>query len=368
MTKANSITIDAGVLDGAIKAAAAVVETRNTIPILANVRLFADAGTLELVATDLDNQFRQRFDLPGGGALATTVHARRFAALVGMLPANTPVTLEPDGPRLIIRAGRSRWVLPTLPADDFPVLPIDKLGNPVAVPGKALAEALRRTVWSVCTEVSRPHIAGPFLHCADKAMRIVATNGHTLAAASIAGDWPADAPEITLGPKFARLLQQHAAEAQSVDLAWDDGKIRATIGAVELTGKTIMGPFPDYSRVVPPDSDRIVLDPALLAEAVKRVDVVADGKTRAVRVERAEDRLTLSSTSPEAGDASAEVPADCAAGSAPVTAFNSRYLAQMMEAIGGDSIEIHQADGTHPALFRRVVADGAFGVIMPMRA
>lgn len=365
--EAGTVTVEAKALAGAMKHAAAVIESRNTIPILSNVRLTAAAGAMEIVTSDLDVEFRQKLPVGGTAELATTVDARRLAALASAADSGEHITLSMDDTRrLVVKSGRSRWTLPTLPADDFPVLHFEGGEAALTVPGKDLAAAIGRVIWALNTEMHRQYLHGPLLHAEGGKAALVGCQGNYMVRVVMETEHPAGAPEVILGPKFCRALQALAADNKAaVTLTWDAAKARLEIGNVTLTGKMIDGIYPDYRRVIPPEGSRVVVDPATLRGAIRRVGLVASEKTRAVKIVRDDSKLTLSVTSPEGGTAREEVPADAEVGHE--AGFNARFLEQMLDAIGGDSVEIHQTDAGSPALIRRVVPDGAIGVVMPMR-
>lgn len=359
------VTIEAGVLAKAMKHAAAVVASANTIPILANVRLTAEGDALEIVTSDLDVEYRQRLPLTEPGALATTVDARRLAMLASAVAATAPLTLELEGSRLTVKAGRSRWQLPVLPTTDFPVMPFDDATVPAPMDSKWLAQAIARCAPSVGTEKTRDYLNGTFFNADDGKLRLTSTDGHRGMSVDTGIGWPDDAPEVIVGPKLLRIVQALAEEG-AIALAWDRGKMRAVAGEVTVTGKTIDGTFPDYRRVWPQDEPAPVrVDPGNLRAAIRRVALVASEKTRAVKLEWCDGLIRLSVASPEGGTACEEIPAECVAGFE--TGFNAQYLEAMGEAIGGETIEIHHHDAGSVAKFVRVPRDGACGVVMPMR-
>lgn len=366
------ITVDAGVLAKAMRHAAAVTERRNTIPILSNVLLVATGETLSIVTTDLDLQFSQTVPLRTGGELITTVDSQRLATLAGAVENGAQISLELKDNRLTVKSGRGRWVLPVLPRDDFPVIVAGDFEASIDLPGAALARAIGRVGVAISTEETRYYLNGIFLSPDAGQVRFVATDGHRMMAVTVDAVWPENAPEAIVPRKFARTLEKLAAEFGEgvVSLAWSASKARAEIGPVTLLGKTIDGSFPDYRRVIPSVEDTpVAFDPAVLRGAVRRVALIATEKTRAVKLTRAADRLVLDVTSPDNGTASEELPADCdVSGTGGFECgFNAAYLGDMLEAIGGDTIELHHAAAGAPALFRRKVPDGALGVLMPMR-
>lgn len=365
-----AVIIEAAVLSRAMSAAAKVCEARNTIPILSNVRLVSDPviGQLEVLTTDMDIEYRQRVPMAAGsGLLRTTVNAGKLRDLVNAVPKGAQMRMTQDGNRLIVQAGRGRWVMHSLPADDFPSLEFAPTHRLTAEPASKIARMLDRVMWARETDKTRYYLGGPFWHCDEGKVRLVTTNGHSMPVISTDMDWPEGAPEVILAPKFCMTMKDLLSDGAGVALlCWDAAKMRLEFGDVVLTGKVIDGTFPDYRRVIsPPVANPAIVDPTTLAEAVRRVKLLGSEKTRSVKVEFLEGKITLSHTSVDHGTATEDVPADCRA--AHQTGFNASYLMDMLAAIGGDSVEIHQQEPGAPTLFRRVVSDGALGIVMPMR-
>ena len=362
-----SVTIESGDLAAAMKRAAAIVASRNTIPILANVRIEAKAGELEIVTTDLDLEYRETIAVVDGGGLKTTVEAKRLAPLLGAAAKGSQVKLEIDGAHLVVKAGRSRWRLPVIGVEDFPQMPTADLPARLTIKAKVFAEMIGRVFWSRSTEPSRYYMHGPLMHDLDGKLALAATNGHTLMRISGKSQWPVGAPQIILQPKFCQAVQSIAAESDGDALIeWDGPKIRFQIGPITLLAKTIDGVFPDYQRVIPGESsDPIVVDPEVMRAAVKRVDLIGNAKTRCVRVSRGDGILSVSAVADDGARASEEFQAEVTASFE--AGFNSQYVDQMLSAMGGDSITIHHAEANAQARICRTVDDGALGVLMPMR-
>ena len=364
--------LEAGVLARAMARAAAMVEARNTIPILSNVRLDAAGESLTIETTDLDMAFRQTLPLaaPAKPGMLTTVGARRLAELAGSVAPGAQISLDLADRQLVVKAGRARWVLPVLPADDFPRLVQSDMAAPIELSAKDLAEAVKRVAWSVSTEATRYYLNGILLDQEGGKVRLVSTNVNTLAAVLLPCAWPdgLDSEASHIAPrKFAAQALALCGGDGTAVLEWGQRVIRLRAGDAELVSKLIDGSFPDYRRVIPAARDDAVrLDPELAREALRRVKLVETAKTRMVKVERDAGRLILSMRGGEAGgEASEDLPADAAPGHA--AGFNTEFLAGALEAVGGDSVELHHEDPGAPCLVRRVVDDGALAVIMPMR-
>ncbi|MDR7101500.1 DNA polymerase III subunit beta [Croceicoccus sp. BE223] len=364
-----SVVLEAGALAKALKKAAAIVAASNTIPILANVRIETTSAGLQVLTTDLDVEYCETVPLVSAdGELATTVEAKRLAALAGAAAKGAQISLAMEDRQLAVKAGRSRWKLNALPVTDFPKIPALDLVHRLTMPGQQLASALARVLWSRSTEPTRYYLNGPLWHAgSDGMLRLVATNGHTLASTRVDARFPAEGADLILGPKFCMAAQSIAADfSGSVDLEWSASKIRMTAGECSLLGKAIDGTFPDYRRVIPCEvDDPIVVDPEMLRQAVRRIDLVGEGKTRTVRIGRSDGIIVVSTQNAEVGSGTEEVPADVRASFE--VGFNSQYLDQVLTAIGGDSVTIHHADATSFALVRRTVDDGALAIVGPMR-
>lgn len=376
MTKAQSkaalsATIDAKVLRAALKSVQSVVEARNTIPILSNVVLTFTRDQLALLGTDLDVHVERVVPAEAADPFAITLEAATLGRLVDKLPADAQVRIAYEAGKAMVTSGRSRFSLPTLPVDDFPVAKDADWQAEFELQAIYLERALARVAHAMASEEARYYLNGVFAHLVEgeAAMRFAATDGHRLARITLdQPDGAAGAPDVILPRKSARILAGLLAGFEGrVEVAVAKTKLRFVVGETTLTTKTIDGTFPDYSRVIPTGNDKVVkFERAALAEAVARVTTVSSDKTRAVAVELERDRLILSVASPEHGTAMDEVPCDYAGGHLKI-GFNSRFLLDTLGQLADDTIEMHCADSAGPVLFRDREDAPALFVIMPMR-
>lgn len=364
----NKVKVAAGDLAKAMKLASHVVEKRNTIPILSNVLIEVDGDRLTLTATDMDLQFRQDIPASGDGQMAVTVPAHRLAAIAGTLAADASLTLAPEaGDRITLTAGRSRWVLATLPREDFPIMPGPKAEGDLTLPIIELAALIHRVLPFRSTEQTRYYLNGPLMHGEDGQLALAATDGHRLMRACLPVDWPDSAPEVILAPKACRVLAMLGDDGGTAHLTWDGGRICAEVGRVAIVAKVIDGTFPDYRRVIGIAVDRpLLIDPDDLRAALTRLLVAGDQRDSAVLIDPSDGGVTLSMKSTDTlANASEDV--ICEAGDMPATAFNARYLQEIVGAIGGDTVEFHMIDPGAPMRVVRKVGDGAIATVMPMR-
>jgi len=371
-------TIERATLLRCLSHVQSVVERRNTIPILSNVLIDADAGGgVKVMATDLDLQVVETMtaaSVESGGAI--TVSAHLLFDIARKLPDGSQVSLEMSENRMVVKAGRSRFQLPTLPRDDFPVIVEGELPTSFELPARELAELIDRTRFAISTEETRYYLNGIFLHVSDESrpvLKAAATDGHRLARYTI--DRPEGAegmPDVIVPRKAVGELRKLLEEAldSNVQIDLSASKIRFALGGeggVVLTSKLIDGTFPDYSRVIPTGNDKLLrLDPKSFYEGVDRVATIATEKTRAVKMGLDADKVTLSVTSPDNGTAAEEIAAEYKADGFEI-GFNANYLKDILSQIDSDMVELHLADAGAPTLIRRDENSPALYVLMPMR-
>ena len=368
-------TIERATLLKCLSHVQSVVERRNTIPILSNVLIEAAGdGTVRVMATDLDLQVVESLgavavESPG----AITVSAHLLFDIARKLPDGSQVSLETADNRMTVKAGRSRFSLPTLPRDDFPVIVEGDLPTSFELPATTLAQLIDRTRFAISTEETRYYLNGIFIHVTDEELRAAATDGHRLARYTIARpDGAEGMPDVIVPRKCVGELRKLLEEALDTNVLIDlsASKIRFTLGGengVVLTSKLIDGTFPDYSRVIPTGNDKLLkLDPKSFWQGVDRVATIATEKTRAVKMALENDRVTLSVTSPDNGTAAEEVPASYSSQGFEI-GFNANYLKDILGQIDGDTVELHLADAGAPTLIRQDDKSPALYVLMPMR-
>jgi DNA polymerase-3 subunit beta len=369
------LTIERAALLKALNHVQSVVERRNTIPILSNVKIEGKNGGLGLNATDMDLDVVESIVAEVSRAGATTTAAHTLYEIVRKLPDGSQIELEQAGGdgTLTLRSGRSKFALASLPIEDFPVLSGGTLPHSFSLAAEELRGLIDRTRFAISSEETRYYLNGIYLHAADTdgvaVLRAVATDGHRLARVEVplpdsaAGMPGIIVPRKTVG-EIRKLLDETEAE---VTVSLSETKIRFAFEGAVLTSKLIDGTFPDYQRVIPAGNDKILeVRRKDFAEAVDRVSAISTEKSRAIKLALAKGVLTLSASSPESGSAVEEI--EVSYDSAPMEiGFNSRYLLDIMGQIEGDAARFVMADAASPTLVREVVDGSALYVLMPMR-
>jgi DNA polymerase III subunit beta len=368
-------TIERATLLRCLSHVQSVVERRNTIPILSNVLIEAAAdGTVKIMATDLDLQVVETMSaVTVDAAGAITVSAHLLFDIARKLPDGSQVSLETADNRMTVKAGRSRFTLPTLPRDDFPVIVEGDLPTSFEIPAATLAQMIDRTRFAISTEETRYYLNGIFLHVAEDELKAAATDGHRLARFTLpCPEGAAGMPDVIVPRKCVAEMRKLLEEAldTNVEIDLSASKIRFTLGGengVVLTSKLIDGTFPDYTRVIPTGNDKLLkVDPRSFYEGVDRVATIATEKTRAVKMALEADKVTLSVTSPDNGTAAEELAADYGSPGLEI-GFNANYLKDILGQIEGDTVELHLADAGAPTLIRQNEKSPALYVLMPMR-
>lgn len=368
------VTIERGTLLKALSHVQSVVERRNTIPILSNVLLRADGGTLSLTATDLDIEIVEQVPADAEQTGAATAAAVTLFDIVKKLPDGSQVSLEKTGTgRLQLTAGSSDFSLAILPEDDFPALPQAEDGQRFEVPTGDLARLIDKAKFAMSQEETRYYLNGIYFHASDdggaQSLRAVATDGHRLA--RIDADLPkgAEGLEGIIIPRKAVLELRRLLDdaGETVEMLVAPGRVRFAFDDIALTTKLIDGTFPDYARVIPEGNDKLMhVHPAEFAKSVDRVSTVSADKTRSVKLALGNDRLRLNVNSPETGTATEDLAVDYPGDDIEI-GFNARYLLDITAQIDGETATFAFADTASPT----VISDGedarALYVLMPLR-
>lgn len=367
-------SIDRAALLRSLNHVQSVVERRNTIPILSNVLLKAEDGTLFMSTTDMDLEINEAVAANVTTDGSTTAPAHTLHEIIRKFPedANVELELNEGGNIMTVKAGRSTFRLSCLPVADFPEIGGDDLPKGFSIAAADLRSLIDRTKFAMSTEETRYYLNGIYFHEVDedgtKLLRAVATDGHRLARFEM--PLPDDAtgmPAVIIPRKTVveiRKLIEDAAD--SIQISLSESKIRFTFDHIVLTSKLIDGTFPDYGKVIPQGNDKIIeVGSKVFSDAIDRVSTISDGKSRALKIALNGNIMTLSASSPEAGSATEDL--EIHGNDNLEIGFNARYLLDITSQIEGDNCSIALADSGSSALIRDMDDDSALYVLMPLR-
>ncbi len=346
-----------------------VVERRNTLPILSNVMISAENGSLTFCVTDLDIQATEvipaEVETPG----KTTISAHMLHDIVRKLPDGAQISLTLNDGRMTIAAGRSRFMLPVLPTDEFPNIIPGDLPNAFTLSAEELAGMLGRSRFAVSTEETRYYLNGIFLHTVDDTLYAAATDGHRLARIKMTRPEGAEDIEGAIIPRKAvgEILKVIDDFDTDVKVALSNSKIRVEMGNLVFVSKLVDGTFPDYGRVIPTGNDKVfTISSQQLDRAIDRVATVGTEKTRAVKVTLEKGSLTLTVNSVDMGVATEELAVEYD-GEAVEIGFNARYLRDILSQCSNSDVEVAIGDPSTPVLVRPQNDTEDWFVLMPMR-
>ncbi len=352
-----------------------IVEKRNTIPVLSNVRIETMGDGISFKATDMDTEITEIADAKITEAGATTAPAHMLYDIVRKLSDGSQVELiyPDDKGQLTISSARSKFSLSTIPVEDFPVISGDKLPISFVMAKDELKDVIDRTQFAVSTEETRYYLNGLYVHAkkegSSEVLRVVATDGHRLAC--VESPLPKGAedlkgviiPRKTVG-EIRKLLDDSSIENVTVEIS--ENKVRFCVTDITLTSKLIDGTYPDYERVIPTDNDKsLELNVKELAAAVDRVSVVAE-RTRAIKMLTNPNKVSIVTSSPDLGSASEDLEAKYEHQPLEI-GYNFRYLLDILGEVKGETVRISFADASSPSVIHDTSDNSAIYVLMPMR-
>ncbi|MCB1634438.1 MAG: DNA polymerase III subunit beta [Xanthomonadales bacterium] len=344
-----------------------VVEKRQTLPVLANVLLQLQGSRLTLTTSDLEVELASSAEVDVQQEGELTIPARKLFDLVRALPDGAGVDIAQQAERVVMRAGRSRYTLATLPAAEFPQSETGDVVDRFVVPQSALKQLIEATGFAMAVQDVRFYLNGLLLERRGEGLRAVATDGHRLALA----DWDAgsDAGRQVILPRKGVLELQRLLDADEgdVELVFTRNHLRVAIGDSVLVSKLIDGRFPDYEAVIPVAADvPVAVEREELKAALLRAAILSNEKYRGIRVELAEDLLRISAHNPEQEEAVEEIGAQCAAQSWSI-GFNVNYVLDALNALGTDQVVLRLRDGNSSVLLESPETRARRHVVMPLR-
>jgi DNA polymerase-3 subunit beta len=345
-----------------------VVERRQTMPILANVLLAARNDRLSVTGTDLEVELVASCEASVQQPGDITVPGRKLLDIVRTLPEKASVTLSRDGERTVLRAGRSRFVLSSLAASEFPLIEDIGARQTLRVRRSDARRLIDKTHFAMAQQDVRYYLNGTLLECEDRNLRAVATDGHRLSLAETQLlDAVSSKQQVIVPRKGILELQRILAGDGELELSIGTNHVRAQIGDIRFTSKLIDGKFPEYGRVVPAQPAHVMTSgKEELRSALQRISILSNEKYRGVRLTFASNSLTIQAQNPEHEEAEEqmEVVFD---GAGIEIGFNVNYLMDALAAIDVDMVEIGLTDGNSSCLIRAPGDQTTKFVVMPMR-
>ena len=348
-----------------------IVERKNTIPILANVLIETDGNSIRLLATDIEvtltSSCEAAVDKPG----AVTLPAKKLYEIVRSLPdGDVKLSSSKDGNHITVSADSFESKMPTMPVGDFPTPPTSDMAAATTISSASLRQLIAKTQFAITGEDTRYYLNGALFVVKADSMLMVATDGHRLALASAprtgtGDDIKAILPRKTLA-ELGRLL---ADSDRDVEYERGENHMFFRIGPRLLVSRMIDGQFPAYEKVIPKGNDKhIEFERDRLASAVKRVAILSNERSRALKFVIDKGKVDVTTSSPEFGEAREPIAVDYTGGAMTIC-FNAQYVLDFLNVVDVETVALDVKDDVSQAVLTPVGADGYSYtyVIMPMR-
>ena len=353
-----------------LQSVAGIVERRHTLPILANVLISKTGSQIQLTTSDLEIQIRTSAELDGDvGSFTTTVGARKLIDILRSMPSDQTVSLESAQNKLILKGGKSRFTLQTLPAEDFPLVQeAASFGPAFSVPQKVLKELLNQVSFAMAVHDIRYYLNGILFVAEGKQLSLVATDGHRLAFSSATLDVEVPKQEVILPRKTVLEMQRLLSDKEgAIEMQFAGNQAKFSFEGMEFVTKLVEGKFPDYNRVIPKNHKNIItLGREPLLKSLQRTAILTSEKFKGVRLNIEPGTLRVASNNAEQEEAVDELDSDYSGDNIEI-GFNVTYLIDALANMTQDMVKMELSDSNSSALL--TIPDNATFkyVVMPMR-
>nr|WP_154773017.1 DNA polymerase III subunit beta [Acinetobacter portensis] len=361
------------------------VERRHTLNILSNVKIQVTNELLTITGSDLEVELVASMPLTEGACLQvgeTTVPARKLVDICKSLPTAALIDFQiTEDQRCILKSGNSRFVLGTLPAEDYPLLATENVqGTEVSVTQRELKRLFEKTAFAMAVQDVRFYLTGTLLEIDQTQLRAVTTDGHRLALCETAATSTATQAVQAIVPRKAvgELQRLLSVEDEQLSLLIGRELLNVTITianrdkeqgdiTVRFTTKLIDGKFPDYRRVIPRGGDKVVMIAHdVFKQSLQRVAILSNEKLRGVFLNFNADSLQLRANNPEQDEAIEDLAIQYADASLEMS-FNAQYLIEVLSVLDGDDVSITMTEANQSVLVQDPTQQDQTYVVMPMR-
>ena len=345
-----------------------VVERRQTMPVLANVLLIARGDKLTVTGTDLEVELVAAATVTVQQPGDVTVPGRKLLEIMRTLPEKATVSLVREAERVVVKAGRSRFTLSSLPASEFPVIEEINAKQVIRVGREHFRRLIEKTHFAMAQQDVRYYLNGTLIETSGKTLRAVATDGHRLSMAETELAEATEGSQQVIVPRKGILeLQRILAGDGELELSIGSNHVRAQIGDIRFTSKLIDGKFPEYGRVIPAKPPfAMSAGRDALRQALQRTSILSNEKYRGVRLTFGTNLLTIQAHNPEQEEAEDQIEVGYT-GTEMEIGFNVTYLLDALAAVDVDTVEVALTDSNSSCLIRTPGDNSVKFVVMPMR-
>lgn len=372
-----------------LRVATGVVERRQTLPVLGNLLVEASDDGLTLRGTDLEVEIVARLtsgiDVEQAGS--TTIPAHKLTDIWQSLPDGMDVSVALEQDRAVVRSGRSRFALATIPAAEFPTerstgdladadapaddASADESEVDIVLPRADMHKLLERTKFAMANGDPRYFLNGLLLELTSHNLRAAASDGHRMALCTLDGGAAGlqERERAIIPRKSVQDLERLIGDSdEDVRLAVGKTRLKASQGDYTLTTKLVDGPYPDVDRLIPRNTDHSVTgDRETLRQALHRAAILSNDRAPEVRLTLDGELLTIRATNPEHEEAEEVVAVDYDGAQTTEIGFNARYIQDVLNALDTESIRVSMPEGNAIALIEGPGAEDSLYIVMPVR-
>jgi len=348
---------------------AGVVEKRQTLPILSYVLLRQRDGSMTLTGTDLEIETVATIKNGDNADAELTLPARKLLDICRALPSGADIIIRKEGEKAVIKSGKSRFTLATMPVTDFPCIQALQWEQVLTIRKGDLKLLFEQTHFCMAQQDVRYYLNGLLLEFMAKVIRAVATDGHRMAISEVVIDKGVTADKQVIVPRkgvqeMLRLLDD---TGDSVEIQVGVNHLRAQTADFAFTSKLIDGRYPDYTKVIPQSQNKLLkLQRETLRETLARVAILSSEKYRGVRLNLANKTLRVTAHNPEQEEAQEEIGTDYAGENMEI-GFNVNYMIDAISALHSEQIIFGLNDPNSSCTFASPDTRYPLYVIMPMR-
>ncbi|WP_456384594.1 DNA polymerase III subunit beta [Persephonella sp.] len=359
------LVIDKTDLQNLLKKAISATEKKSALPILSNFLLEAKEDRLIVQGTDLEVHVSVSVFAKVEKEGTACVNAKKLTDISRLLPSSE-VYIKLEDSTLKIKSGKTKYNLPVVPSEDFPMMYPFPEDNAFIVSGDEIQKAISKTSYAASKEETRFALQGVLFKSLDGSMDLVATDGHRLALYTIDRNGKGEV-NIIVPQKALNELKKLLTGFEDVEMAASDQYVFFRTKEWVLMSRLLEGAFPDYTKVIPQEfSIEIKVDKKEFLDAVKRVSAVIEGDPKPVKLTLKENTLELVSRSSEYGEATDELPVEYQ-GEEFSIGFNARYLIEAVEVIDGDNALIRfTSPNAQTLILPEDETDRYRAIVMPM--
>ncbi len=349
-----------------------VVEKRNTIPILSNIRIMCSEGKeLEITATDLALELSESLEASANVSGGITVPSQLFYDIIRKAPDSSNITIRKDEKvdLVYVSYDESKFSIPSLPIDDFPVMDVNELETTIELESIFLKDLIDNCKFCMGLDESRQYLNGIYLHLSKNLISTVATDGHRLSKSSLTKDFSSDFEGIIIPKKTVFELSKILEEFEGkVILNFSKTRLKILLGNVKIITKLINSSFPDYESVIPKANDQImVVDCKSFSQSIDRVSTISNEKFRTVKFDVSNNVCVVSSFGTEKSLGTENVKVEYS-GPAFSINFNSRYVLDVLNIIKEGKVKFYFSKNTAPTILESSSIKNTIFLIMQMRA